>query len=155
MNELVFLRHGHALSVREAGVTSDAERPLSPLGEREVRDAAERLRAAGFAPDLIISSPFKRADRTAQLAAAVFPKARRLTAAALSDGPVQAVLDLLEEADGTMLLVGHQPLLGAAAGFCLGAGPLDLSPAGFARLRRGGPSAKAELVEFYEPAEAR
>ena len=153
MNEIVFLRHGRALSAREAGVASDAERPLSPLGEAEVRAASERLLAAGFAPDIIISSPYLRAARTADIAASVFPSARRQTAAALSDGPAQAVIDLVEEAPCcSALLVGHQPLLGAVAGFRLGDGPLDLSPGGFARIRCG---ASPLLIEFYAPADAR
>jgi len=153
MNEIVFLRHGHALSAREAGVTADAERPLSPLGEAEARAAAQRLRSTGFAPAMIISSPFLRAGRTAELASLAFPSAERRTAAALSDGPAQAVLDLIEGLpEGSVLLVGHQPLLGAVAGFLLGTGPLDFSPAGFARIRRG---SSPSLVEFYAPAEAR
>lgn len=152
MTELVFLRHGHALSAREAGVASDAERPLSPLGELEVRRSLERLRAAGFAPDIIIFSPLVRARRTAQIAASAFPAARREISAALSDGPAQAVVDLVEGTrGGSALLVGHQPLLGAVAGFYIGASPLDLSPSGFVRLRRGEPPANAELVELYAP----
>ncbi|HAT71461.1 MAG TPA: hypothetical protein DCS63_01420 [Elusimicrobia bacterium] len=153
MNEIVLLRHGHALSAREAGVASDAERPLSPLGETEVRAAAERLLTAGFAPDVIISSPFLRARRTADIAASVFPAARRQTSAALSDGPAQAVMDLVEGLPGgSTLLVGHQPLLGAVAGFRLGAGPLDFPPGGFARIRCGEPPS---LTEFYAPAAPR
>jgi phosphohistidine phosphatase len=152
MAELVFLRHGHALSAREAGVSSDAERPLSPLGELEVRRSAERLRAGGFIPDVIISSPFLRADRTAMIAAGIFPAALRRTSVALSDGPAQAVLDLIKEAPGgSVMLVGHQPLLGAAAGFCLGAGPLDFSPGAFARVRLPGGEGKAALLELYAP----
>lgn len=154
MEELVLLRHGHALGVREAGVASDSERPLSARGEAAALDAARRLLAEGFSPDLIISSPYARAARTADLAASVFTAARRETAAALSDGPAQAVLDLADKAPaGSVLLVGHQPLLGAVAGFLAGASPLDLAPAGFVRLRRG-ERGRAALLEFYDPAQA-
>ncbi|MCM2267997.1 MAG: histidine phosphatase family protein [Elusimicrobiales bacterium] len=153
MDQLVFLRHGHALGTREAGVCCDSERPLSPRGEEEALAAARRLLASGFRPDVIVASPFLRAARTADLAASVFPAARRETSPALSEGPAQAVLDLAEStAAGSVLIVGHQPLLGAIAGFCLGAAPLDLSPAGFVRLRRGGPRAKEALLELYDPA---
>lgn len=150
MPELVFLRHGHALSAREAGVAHDAQRPLSPLGELEARQAAGRLLAGGFAPDLIIYSPFLRADRTAQIAAAVFPAALRQASTALCEGPLQAVIDLAESAGSrSVLLVGHQPLLGAAAGFYLGSGPLDLSPAGFVRISLD--AARHKLLELYAP----
>ncbi len=153
MDELVLMRHGHALGAREAGVPSDSERPLSPLGEEEALETARRLFAAGFRPALILSSPFVRAARTAELAATVFTSARRSTSAALSDGPAQAVLDLAESVPaGSVLLVGHQPLLGAVAGFLAGASALDLAPAGFARLKRGARGREA-LLEFYDPAQ--
>ncbi len=153
MNELVFLRHGHALSAREAGVCCDAERPLSDRGEEEVRLAASRLREAGFSPDVIVASPFARAARTAAIAASVFPSARLESSAALSDGPVQAILEMLDShPEGSLLVVGHQPLLGAAAGFCLDSAPLDLSPAGFIRIRRDERAPKS-LLEVYAPGE--
>jgi len=154
MEELVFMRHGHALGTREAGVCCDSERPLSPRGEEEVLESARHLKAAGFSPGLIISSPFLRAARTAELAASVFTSARRQTAPALSEGPAQAVLDLAETAPkGSLLVVGHQPLLGAVAGFCAGLPPVDLAPAGFARLLRGAAREEASLLEVYDPAE--
>lgn len=153
MNEIVFLRHGRALSAREAGVPSDSQRPLSPSGEKDALAAAERLRDSGFAPALIISSPFLRADRTAQIAAGVFPAAARRTAHELSDGPAGAVLDLAEEAASSapVLIVGHMPLLGAVAGALAGVPPLDLSPAGFARVRPPEAGKGGTLVEFYSP----
>lgn len=144
------MRHGHALSAREAGVAMDSQRPLSPRGEKEVLSAAAHLNASGFAPELIISSPFLRAARTAELTASVFPAAARETAAALSEGPVSAIVDLLDSLDRAerVLLVGHQPLLGAAAGHLSGDAPFDLPPAGFVRLGRAG-TAQAVLLEFY------
>lgn len=153
MKELVFMRHGHALSAREAGVQTDSDRPLSGRGEKEALEAAMHLNASGFAPDLIISSPFLRAERTAQIAAGVFPSASRQTVRALSDGPAQAVLDLLFSLDGAgrTLIVGHQPLVGAIAGYYLGQEGFDLSPAGFVRLRAEGGPGGAALVEYYAP----
>ncbi|MHB0997575.1 MAG: SixA phosphatase family protein [Elusimicrobiales bacterium] len=157
MNEIVLLRHGRALSAREAGVPSDSQRPLSPSGEKDALAAAERLRGSGFSPTLIISSPYLRADRTAEIAAGVFPQARRRTAPELSDGPVSAVFDLAREAaaSGPALIVGHMPLLGAVAGVLSGVEPLDLSPAGFARVRPAGAEGPGRLVEFYSPEENR
>ena len=155
MKEIVLLRHGHALGAREAGVTSDSERPLSDEGEEEVRSSVERLRAAGFVPGLIISSPFSRARRTAELAAGVFPLARRATAQAISDGPVGDMLELFTDAAerSAVLAVGHQPLLGCAAGFLLAAPPLDLATAGFIRIKPGTAGAAGALVEHYAPPE--
>jgi phosphohistidine phosphatase len=153
MNEIVFLRHGRALGVREAGVPSDSLRPLSPDGEKDALAAARRLKETGFAPALIISSPFLRADRTAEIAAGVFPGAARRTARELSDGPAGAVFDLATEAAaaGPVLIVGHMPLLGAVAGALTDSPPLDLSPAGFARVRPPDGVRTGALLEFYSP----
>lgn len=153
MNEIVFLRHGRALGTREAGVSSDSQRPLSPAGERDALASAEHLRDSGFAPALIISSPYLRADRTAEIAAGVFPGADRRTAKELSDGPTGAVLDLAEQAAASapVLIVGHMPLLGEAAGALTGTPPVDLSPAGFARVLPPEDGGKGSLVEIYSP----
>lgn len=133
---------------------SDSERPLSPRGEKEVLETAMHLSAAGFAPGLIISSPFARAERTAEIAAGIFPSASRETARALSDGPAQAVMDLLLDLakdGGRVLVVGHQPLLGAIAGYFLGQEGFDLSPAGFVRVDSAEKPGAASLMEFYTP----
>lgn len=154
MTELVFMRHGHALSRTEAGVNSDSERPLSAAGEKEALETALHLSGSGFAPDLIISSPFRRADRTAEICAGVFPSAARETASALSDGPPQALVDLVQrfyEGKARVLIVGHQPLLGGIAGYFLGQEGFDLSPAGFVHLKPGKNPGTAVLAEFYAP----
>lgn len=152
------MRHGHALSRQEAGVASDSERPLSGRGEREVLESAKRLSAAGFAPDRIVSSPFLRARRTAEIAAGVFPSAARGTAQVISDGPAQALLDLAQgfyAGTERVLVVGHQPLIGAVAAYLLGDDPFDLSPAGFVRLKCEGEPGCATLLEFYAPPPAK
>lgn len=152
------MRHGHALSRQEAGVASDSERPLSPRGEREAAEAAARLRASGFVPDRIVASPFRRACRTADIAAGVFPSAGRETSAVISDGPAQALLDLslqLCSGGGRVLVVGHMPLIGAVAASLLGDEPFDLSPAGFVRLKADGAAGPAALLEYYTPPPSR
>jgi phosphohistidine phosphatase len=154
MPELVLMRHAHSLSAREAGVQADSERPLSPRGEQEALAAIKHLSASGFAPALIVSSPYLRADRTAEIAAAVFPAARRETDRALSDGPAQAVLDLLlrlARTGGRALIVGHQPLMGSIAGYFLEQDGFDLSPAGFVRLNYSQRPGGSSLAEFYTP----
>lgn len=159
MNEIVLLRHGRALSTREAGVHTDAERPLSPLGEKEVLETAAYLRRTGFTPSVILHSPYLRAVRTAELAATIFPGAELRPAAELSDGPATAALDILIAAAGkpgeTVLAVGHQPMLGAIAGFLSSCPPLDLSPAGFARIKPGAKADQGSLAEYYDPSESK
>lgn len=148
------MRHGHALSRSEAGVAADSERPLSQLGEQEALEAARHLKESGFNPGRIVSSPFLRAARTADIASGVFPGAARETSSALSDGPADAIVSLVEELageTGSVLIVGHQPLMGAIAGYFAGREGFDLSPAGFVRVAGLKQKSPAKLVEFYSP----
>ena len=160
MHDLVLLRHGHALGSGEAGVSSDAQRPLSGRGITEASEAAQRLKAACFHPEIIIASPYLRAAMTANIAAKLFPGARRLTTDALSDGDAAGVIELLSGTDlragAGLLVVGHQPLLGALAGFFLAREPLSLSPAGYVRMETGedgfASAPAGTLTEHYTPA---
>jgi len=62
------------------------------------------------------------------------------------------LIDGLSPHSTRVLLVGHQPLIGAAAGFLLGRESFDLSPAGFVRLDTGKGPGTGALIEFYTPA---
>lgn len=159
MKEIVFLRHGHALGTREARVPSDSLRPLSERGEADVRAAAERLKAGGFSPALIVASPYRRAATTADIAAGIFPPCQRLACPALSDGDAEEAIRTVLEAglpeNAGLLVVGHQPLLGALAGYFCGQDALPLSPAGFARIACPdgplSPGPANSLKEHYSP----
>src|SRR5690606_30458577 len=63
---LVLLRHGIAQDRVEGGV--DADRRLTPRGLRRTREAVQGLRALGVAPRVVLSSPYRRARETAELA---------------------------------------------------------------------------------------
>ena len=81
--------------------------------------------------------------------------------AALSDGDAAGIVELLcATALGKgagLLVVGHQPLLGALAGYFLAREAFALSPAGYVRLTTGPDGFAAapagELTEHYTPAE--
>src|SRR5258705_5382967 len=64
--ELYLMRHG--LAAPGAGM-SDRERPLTPVGVREMECAAAGLASAGIRFDRIVSSPLVRAVQTARLVA--------------------------------------------------------------------------------------
>jgi phosphohistidine phosphatase len=61
---LVLIRH--AKSSWSNPLQSDFERPLNDRGEGDAPVMGERLKKAGLIPDLIISSPAKRAKQTAK-----------------------------------------------------------------------------------------
>ena len=65
MRELILLRHGHAVPTAIDG--QDAERPLSDSGAHQARQTAQRLRADELLPELILTSPARRAADTARL----------------------------------------------------------------------------------------
>ncbi len=159
MTEIVFLRHGRALGTLEAGVKSDSERPLSPLGEKEARETAEHLKTAGFRAELIISSPYRRADSTAQILRVFFPEASSRKSSVIADGPADDMLEAVRSAAASaksgVIIVGHQPLLGSIAAFLTGSAPFSLAPAGFIRISGSVNPGKSSLVEFYSPPAAK
>src|SRR5579883_1178527 len=64
--QVLLLRHGIAED-GHAG-QSDAERALTNEGRKKLRQVLQRAATAGVQPDLILSSPLKRALQTAEIA---------------------------------------------------------------------------------------
>lgn len=135
MMQLWLMRHGHALSTAEAGVSSDADRPLSATGREAVGRAVGVLRSLGAMPDHLLASPLARARQTAQRAAEALglPGAPVITECLSPGHNPAAVLAFLtsRRLDGIVLAVGHQPLLGHLASelaFGEARDSLDLEP---------------------------
>ena len=70
MGRLLLVRHGESQGNRERVFTRSDDVPLTELGRRQARDAAERL-ATRFHARRIVSSPFRRAQDTAAIIAEV------------------------------------------------------------------------------------
>ncbi len=157
MKELVVMRHGLAMPAREPGARGDAGRPLSPEGKAQIKVSSKRLKELGFSPGVIISSPFLRAVETADIAAALFPAARRVKELTLvSPLPMPDILKAITAAaagDPFVLVIGHQPVLGALCGLLLGTDGLHLATGSFACLKSSGGfgSGKAELADSFSP----
>lgn len=135
--EIVFFRHGKALSIPEAGVSLDAERPLSEAGKEEVRLSAAALKAENFVPETIISSPFKRARETSILISDFFKLGKVVFLDSLANSSdirsvVKSVMDL--SGGRNALIVGHQPLLGIMSRLIAENDEIDLKPAGYAHI---------------------
>ena len=76
--------------------------------------AAEGMLALGFAPDLMLSSPYRRTQQTADIVAQVLKLSDgpRLSTTLAPDGAPRQLIEELQSADRTsqdMLLVGHEP----------------------------------------------
>lgn len=139
MQRLYLLRHGIALPHGTPDVADD-DRPLTPKGERRVRQVAYGIKHLGLKLDKIVSSPLPRAYRTAEIAARVLGKPDLLeTADALRaecDAPSIASW-LKTRAEDRLMLVGHNPALSALIGqLVLGDGKAEIC-----ELRRAGMAA--------------
>jgi phosphohistidine phosphatase len=145
------------MPAREPGARGDAGRPLSPEGKAQIEVSSKRLKELGFSPGVIISSPFLRAVETADIAAAVFPAARRVKEPALvAPAPLPDILRAVTAAAGEesfVLVIGHQPTLGALCGLLLRTGGLHLTTGSFAHLKFSGGlgSVKSELIDSFSP----
>ena len=83
--EIYILRHGVAEEPQTG--QPDSERALTPDGRKKLRNVLRTAAAAGVAPSLILTSPYKRALQTAQLAAEILDyKGELLRTKALEPG---------------------------------------------------------------------
>ncbi|HTC90849.1 MAG TPA: phosphohistidine phosphatase SixA [Bryobacteraceae bacterium] len=126
--EIYILRHG----VAEDGQPGqpDAERALTPDGRKKLRNVLRTAAAAGVAPSLILTSPYKRALQTAQLAAEILDyKGELLRTKALE--PAAAPKSVWDEIrvhkdEAQILLSGHEPLFSRLTAYLLGSPNLQV-----------------------------
>jgi phosphohistidine phosphatase len=119
--ELYLLRHGIAEDA--AAGRSDASRALTSEGKEKTEQVLTMAEASGVKPSLILSSPYVRAVETARIAASVFGYAGEVTEikSLVPHGtPVGVWQDLRDyEDEESILLAGHEPLLGQLTGYLL------------------------------------
>ena len=120
--DLYLLRHGIA---EEGQVgTNDANRALTPEGQRKLRQVLTAACDAKVTLDLIISSPLKRALQTAEVARKTLKyKGDILKTKSLEPGAsVQQVWDEIREHrdKSFLMMVGHNPLFSQLAAYLLG-----------------------------------
>lgn len=153
---ILLLRHADAEAARAD--RQDAERRLTPRGERAARGVAAAMRVLGLPVDAILTSPLLRARETAAIVADGYAIADRVEvtpALAPGAGPdgVIAALGACRAAAG-VLLVGHQPDLSEIASTLL-AGTPQLVPLPFAKAALAGisvvtlPPRELGVIEFF------
>jgi phosphohistidine phosphatase len=124
---LYLVRHGRAEEAR-TGLRDEA-RALTDRGRRELRETLDRTR--GVAPSRILTSPLRRARETADIVVDVFgcPEAPVPTRALVPDSTPEGVWAALADHGDVaeLMLVGHQPLLGAVYAFLLGSPTLAVA----------------------------
>lgn len=130
------MRHGHSPTLAEAGVKSDALRPLSDKGRADARRMAEELLKRGGRPALVLHSPLLRAAQTAAAVAQVLQVPAEAFAFLDNTRPAPEVLAALQKRApdaGEVLAVGHQPQIGELAALLTGQ-IFEFRPAGLVAL---------------------
>lgn len=145
--KLYLMRHGIAEMLGTGGVLHDRDRALTAKGEKRVREIARGLRRLGVKPEVILTSPLRRACQTADLVAAELGLADRLEETAHLGVPPDsaALLRQLQKRrppPRAVLLVGHEPHLSELVALLI-AGPsaevgLTFKKGGVARLEASG-----------------
>ena len=130
------MRHGHSPTPSEAGVPTDAQRPISERGRADALRAAAAALQRGHRPALVLHSPLLRARQTAEAVAKALGAPAEEFPALDNTLPAEEVAAALEERGAgvaEVLAVGHQPQVGELAAL-LGRQLVDFKPAGVAAL---------------------
>jgi len=103
----------HAKSSWKELTLSDFDRPLNKRGKHDAPFMAEKMRVKGVKPQMIISSPAKRARKTAKIFAEVLDVPLQLdeTLYACSS---KKMIQVIQTALGTysdVMIIGHNPEL--------------------------------------------
>jgi phosphohistidine phosphatase len=139
--ELYVLRHAIALSAGEAGVSQDAERPLSAEGKEKMERIAGAMKDIGVEVDLVLSSPYVRARDTALMAhdGLGLKGCLEFSNALASGQDTKVVLTELKERfkkKQRIMVVGHEPDLSLLIGKLTSLGKLrvEMKKAGLAKI---------------------
>jgi phosphohistidine phosphatase len=123
--EFYLMRH----STAEAGDVEDADRPLTGEGKEKLAAMAAFAKGAGVEPELVLSSPFRRASDTADAMAAELGGERVDLKELEPDGVAPtAWRDIVEASEGKdcVLAVSHEPLISKLVNWTLAANEIEM-----------------------------
>lgn len=150
--EIYVFRHGIAEDPKPG--QDDAARKLTPEGKQKLERILAVARSAGVRPDVVLSSPYRRARETAQMARAILQlddpivETETLT-------PMQPPEMAWQEIRGfkqarQLMLAGHEPHLGLLVSYLIGAqaGAIEMKKGAIARVDVAslGPRPRGALV---------
>lgn len=124
MKKIYLIRHAKS-SWKEEG-KSDFERGLNKRGKQDLKYMAKRLKSFDVMPDLILSSPAKRAKKTAiEIAKTIGYKVEDISFQdCLYDATLDSyryLLDSLDDKYHSIFIVGHNPTITEAGEWLSGA----------------------------------
>jgi phosphohistidine phosphatase len=144
--DVIFFRHGVAVD-REDPKGKDADRPLTQEGAERVKLAARGLKSLQIDPGLVLSSPFVRARKTAELAKQELNLTipLELTDELTPEAPPERLLARLKDVQEkfTVLCVGHEPHISSAVSFMISgkiAASIEIKKAAACCVRFAGPA---------------
>jgi phosphohistidine phosphatase len=150
--DLYLVRHGAAADAADPQWPNDRDRPLTPQGVKRFRREARGLALLGAGVVVMLSSPYSRAWRTAELLAEDAGWPAPIECAALEPGrPPAEVLAALQpySSSSAVALVGHEPSMHQLASYLL------TSDTQHAAIEfRKGSVARLELVDGLRPGSA-
>jgi len=136
--QIYLLRHAIAEPSRPG--LRDPDRALTPEGSEKLVRVLRCARRAGVEPDVILSSPYRRAIETAQAAAETLGYTGKIvqTQALTPDAAPQNAWDEIRNRgeDAAVLVASHEPLTSSLAAFLLDSPPLriDMKKAALMRI---------------------
>ncbi len=127
----------HAIAEEEDPSGDDSQRALTDKGSRKMRQIAKGLRILGVEFDAILSSPYLRAQETAEILGDVFKMKKQI---AFSDNlvpmgdPDLLIAEINEKYSvDSLAIIGHEPYLTTLISLLIGQGsPVDVE------LKKGG-----------------
>ena len=158
--QIYLLRHGIAEDARPGH--PDAERALTGEGREKLRRVLKRARLAQVAPGVILSSPYRRAVETADVAVEELCYQGKVVRTGRLV-PEASPLDAWEEirsrkGESSILLASHEPLMSSLVAFLLDspAMQVDMKKAALVRVdcERFGPKPSGVLKWMITPSVA-
>ena len=112
---LYIMRHGEA----SWDTRIDSERSLTEFGEQQAEAVGKYLSHTNVSIDLVIVSPYTRAQQTANKVLAQFPLVKRIASSSVNpESSVTVAQESLEVAgDKNILLISHLPLVANLTGY--------------------------------------
>ena len=153
---MLLVRHAATLARGTPGLL-DAERPVTPLGKTRFRVAARGLTRIVERIDVLLTSPDLCARESAEILARAFGHGEPQVEALLARDRIDAIVATLamHPREGTVALVGHEPMLAALLAYVLRSSEADRftfrqGGAALVDLPQG-PSATGRLVWYIPP----
>jgi phosphohistidine phosphatase len=120
--QIYILRHG--IAEDKGARQKDSERALTDEGRKKLAAVLKVAAKAGVSPSVILTSPYKRARQTAEMAgeALGYSKPVQDVESLVPHGSPQAVWNDVREyrTEESVLLAGHEPLLSQVVAYFLG-----------------------------------